>query len=96
MPQWNKIAVNKVYLYAPENLSTRRYYYVVDKIGKTIVGVVMSAFQYTTAIGNFSATKENIDTKTDLCTTNTYESNKRTMLMMLFKWSEDSMLEVME
>ncbi len=94
MLQWNKITAGKVYLYSPEDMGIRRYYYITEKIGKTVHGTVITSQRDIVTISSFSATKEDVDMKTDLCTRNTYESNKKAMLKALFTWTIDSVLDV--
>lgn len=93
MLQWNKITKGKVYLYSPE-MSIKRFYYISDKVGKTIVGTAITLQYDIVTISSFSAIKEDVDIKTDLCTLHTYESSKKTMISSFFRWTLDSILDV--
>lgn len=81
-------------MYSPEYTSIKRFYYISDKVSKTIEGTVITSQSDMITISSFNATKEDVDIKTDLCTLNTYESSKKIMLATFFRWTSDTILDV--
>ena len=81
-------------MYSPEYTSIKRFYYISDKVSKTIEGTVITSQSDMITISSFNATKEDVDIKTDLCTLNTYESSKKIMIKILFVWATESILDV--